>query len=426
MQCSVSVLHSKPRRRARALLTWFRRGGIGWRESRTEEIERLKREVSVERLAEARGVKLLRHGADLLGLCPFHDDQEPSLVISPGKNLWHCLGACQSGGSAIDWVMKAEGASFRHAVELLRQGVVSTGPVTAPKFLSKKRHLPSPAALEAEDSELLENVVSYYHATLKESPEPLAYLEKRGLIHPELIDHFRLGYAEPDARLPPAVEGQPGGGGDARETPEAGPLARERPRALQRLAGDPGPRRRRPRRRALRPEDSARPQAAARNPAPSLPARPASRGLQPRNALQASKEVILCEALIDAMSFWCAGFRNVTSSYGIEGFTEEMGEAFEAYGVERVLIAYDRDEAGDKAAEKLAERLQAERDRVLPRALPERHGRQRLRAPGAARGALARPGAAHGAADDRGRRAPSAGERDPRDERRNQRRKSSG
>ena len=44
----------------------------------------------------------------------------PSLVISPQKNLWHCLGACQTGGSVIDWVMRAEGVSFRHAVELLR------------------------------------------------------------------------------------------------------------------------------------------------------------------------------------------------------------------------------------------------------------------------------------------------------------------
>ena len=41
------------------------------------DIERLKREVSVERLAEARGVKLKRHGADLIGLCPFHDDHAP-------------------------------------------------------------------------------------------------------------------------------------------------------------------------------------------------------------------------------------------------------------------------------------------------------------------------------------------------------------
>ncbi|MGH9267324.1 MAG: CHC2 zinc finger domain-containing protein [Acidimicrobiales bacterium] len=51
------------------------------------EIERLKAEVAVERLAGARGVVLRRHGKDLLGLCPFHDDREPSLVISPAKNL---------------------------------------------------------------------------------------------------------------------------------------------------------------------------------------------------------------------------------------------------------------------------------------------------------------------------------------------------
>ncbi len=84
-----------------------------------EELERLKREVAVERLAEARGVKLERHGADLLGLCPFHDDHEPSLVITPSKNLWHCLGACQAGGR--DRLgERAEGVSFRHAAELLR------------------------------------------------------------------------------------------------------------------------------------------------------------------------------------------------------------------------------------------------------------------------------------------------------------------
>jgi hypothetical protein len=50
-----------------------------------EEIERLKHEVSVERLAEARGIELKRHGADLIGLCPFHEDRSPSLVISPKK-----------------------------------------------------------------------------------------------------------------------------------------------------------------------------------------------------------------------------------------------------------------------------------------------------------------------------------------------------
>ena len=84
------------------------------------------------------------------------------------------------------------------------------------------------------------------------------------------------------------------------------------------------------------------------------------RGVFNVEALVSSKEVILCEALIDALTFWCAGFRNVTASYGVEGFTHDHLAAFKAYGTEHVLIAYDRDEAGDKAAESLAKKLTAE------------------------------------------------------------------
>lgn len=84
------------------------------------------------------------------------------------------------------------------------------------------------------------------------------------------------------------------------------------------------------------------------------------RGIWNRSALEASKEIILCESLIDALTFWCAGFRNVTTSYGVEGFTRDHLAAFKQSGTERVLIAYDRDAAGDAAAEKLSKQLQAE------------------------------------------------------------------
>ena len=57
-----------------------------------------------------------------LQFSPFHDDKNPSLVITPSAFLWNCLGACQEGGSVIDWVMKSQGVSFPHAVELLRSG----------------------------------------------------------------------------------------------------------------------------------------------------------------------------------------------------------------------------------------------------------------------------------------------------------------
>ena len=86
------------------------------------EIERLKEEVSIERLIESAGLELKKSGKDLACRCPFHEDDTASLIVKPAKNLWHCFG-CQIGGGPIDWVMKKNGVSFRHAVELLREGI---------------------------------------------------------------------------------------------------------------------------------------------------------------------------------------------------------------------------------------------------------------------------------------------------------------
>ncbi len=77
------------------------------------ELDRLKSEISLHHLVASSGIDLKKHGKDYLGLCPFHDDKQPSLVISPDKNLWHCLGACNEGGDMIRWVMKREGLAFK-------------------------------------------------------------------------------------------------------------------------------------------------------------------------------------------------------------------------------------------------------------------------------------------------------------------------
>jgi DNA primase len=132
------------------------------------ELERLKNEVSVQRLVEASGVELKRGGKDWLGRCPFHEDDTASLVITPAKNLWHCFG-CGIGGGPIDWVMKHRGVSFRHAVELLREGVPSSA-AEAPVKHATVRVLPAPVAFDADDAQLLGQVADYYHATLKQSP----------------------------------------------------------------------------------------------------------------------------------------------------------------------------------------------------------------------------------------------------------------
>jgi hypothetical protein len=74
----------------------------------------------------------------------------------------------------------------------------------------------------------------------------------------------------------------------------------------------------------------------------------------------AGGELIVCESLIDALTFWRYGLRHVTAAFGADGFTDELHAAIKGAGVGRVLIAYDRDDAGDRGAEALAGRLGGE------------------------------------------------------------------
>ena len=326
------------------------------------ELERLKREVSLVRLIEAKGVRLEKRGADLVGLCPFHEDREPSLVVSPEKNLWHCLGACGVGGSVVDWVMRAEGVSFRHAVELLKEREKAAakgeagreeGPGPVPKRSTVVK-LPTPFVRTAADDELLHQVVGYYHASLKDSPEALGYLEQRGLRSGEMIERFKLGYSNRTLcyRLPQKkrvagaeLRGRLQRLGLLRESGHEHfrgslviPVFDAEGRVVEMYGRKVGSGL-----RAGTPEH-------VYLPGPL-------RGVWNLEAVASSPELILCEALIDALTFWCAGMRNVTAAYGVNGLTEEHLRAFAEHGTKRIWIAYDRDEAGERAAAELAPRL---------------------------------------------------------------------
>jgi DNA primase catalytic core len=330
-------------------------------------LERIKAEIPVLTLAERAGVELKPHGENLLGRCMWHDDKTPSLVLTPSKNLWHCMGACQIGGSPIDWVMKAEGISFRHAVEVLLADFfpldarrLAAGPSGPPPKRSTVRTLALPVEPEASDEEIKRQVVGYYHETLKETPEALAYLESRGLKSAEMVDRFKLGYSNrtlglriplPNRKTGFEIRSRLQRLGILRESGHelfwgslVVPILGEGGEGSQ-VLGIYG--------RKIRDDLRLGTPLHLYLPGPH-------RGVFNIEALQASKEVILCEALVDALTFWCAGFRNVTASYGVEGFTHDHLAAFKAYGTEHVLIAYDRDDAGDRAAEALSKKLMAE------------------------------------------------------------------
>jgi DNA primase catalytic core len=290
-------------------------------------------------------------GKDRHGRCPFHEDREASLVVTPTRNLWHCF-SCQIGGGPIDWMMQSKGISFRHAVELLREGEID---LLAARY-GAVRVLAAPVRFDADDAALLTETIGYCHERLKQSPEALTYLAKRGIHDPALIERFQLGFADRTLglRLP---EKNRKAGADIRGRLQKLGLYRES--GHEHFNGS-----------------LVIPIIAPTGEITEVYGRKITEGLRPgtpnhlylpgphrgvwnESVLADVNEIILCETLIDAMTFWCAGYRNVIASYGIEGFTADHLAAFQRHGTMRVLIAYDRDEAGDRAAEKLATQLTA-------------------------------------------------------------------
>jgi DNA primase len=327
-----------------------------------DELDRIKRETDLAAVVRALGVALKPQGGDLVGLCPFHEDKHPSLHVTPGKGLWRCV-SCQATGNVIQFVQRFDGVSFRHAYELLKTGKLSalSAPTTgAPLKKSTVPRLENPLAADAAgsasspqaDQAALRQVLDYYHARLKENPAALAYLKRRGL-GAEAVAAFKIGFVDRTLGLRlPNNQRKEGATlraclarlGILRQTghehlrgcvtfpviAESGEIGTVYGRAIDAPTKDgrhlflPGP----------------------------------QRGVFNPAALR-SAEVIVTEGIIDALTFWSAGFRHVTTGYSAKALPEELLAALIAAKVRRVVIAYDRDKAGDEGAAAVAAQLAA-------------------------------------------------------------------
>ncbi|ACT06767.1 zinc finger CHC2-family protein [Dickeya chrysanthemi Ech1591] len=335
------------------------------------ELEQLKRGVSLRAVAQSQGHTLKKQGADsYVCRCPFHQENTPSCVITPSKNLYHCFG-CGASGSVLDWLQHTERLTYPQTLLRLRELAGTASSLAAAPALSSPPVPPRQklADLDDDGQALLNQVIHFYHQSLLDSPEAQQWLAGRGLSHPELVSHFRLGFA-----------GHHGIGGSAGVLPSSS--SQEGKRLREKLAGLGVL-------RAATRQDHFRGCVVMPVIGWSESASVAQRGrvmqlygrrVQPdhkilkgspkhlylpsplagvwnEEALKASSDLILCESLIDAMTFWCAGFRNVTTAYGANGFTADHLAALQYHGVKRVQIAYDRDEAGDRGAESVAAEL---------------------------------------------------------------------
>ena len=153
------------------------------------DIDAIKRRNPIEAVVTGHGVDLRPSGAHLVGRCPFHQDEHPSLVVYPETSSFFCFG-CQIGGDVIDFVRRADGLSFREALERLSDG----GPPPQPN--------PGPAErLSLDDRMILTAACGVYHETLLRTPKALQYLEERGIAMP-VVRRCRLGYSDGHALRP--------------------------------------------------------------------------------------------------------------------------------------------------------------------------------------------------------------------------------
>lgn len=334
------------------------------------ELDELKRSLSLLALAQSQGHKFKPHSPGSYAcLCPFHAEKTPSCVITPEKGLYHCFG-CGAKGSIIDWQMNTTGQSLREAVTFLKSRLAGADEPPSSLAVPSVAVSAAPARqrlvdLDTDGQALLRQVTDFYHHNLLDSPETLAWLAHRGLNHPELVSHFRLGYAGTHGisgtEILPSTHSKEGQRLRERLA-ELGVLrvqtrqdhfrgcvvmpvegwsesatVAHRSRILQ-LYG-----------RRTQADNQIKKGSSKHLYLPS----PLS-GVWNEAAMQGASDIILCESLIDAMTFWCAGIRNVTTAYGVNGFTADHLTALRYHGVKRVLIAYDRDAAGDQGAERVA------------------------------------------------------------------------
>ena len=190
---------------------------------------------------------------------------------------------------------------------------------------------------EADDQQLLAQVVDYYHRTLKASQEALGYLRGRGITNGQAIDHFRIGYADRTLGLKLPSK-QVKAGKDIRSRLAKLGLFRESghehftgsvvfpihaadgTRQITDLYG----------RKTLGTK--------LRKGTPLHTYLSTERhGVWNVEAFGASEEIILCPSLFDALTFWNHGYRNVTCMFGPDALTDDHFAAFKEFNIKRVL-----------------------------------------------------------------------------------------
>lgn len=130
-------------------------------------------------------VPLTQKGKNYFGICPFHDDHNPSMSVDPSKQIFKCF-VCGVGGNVFSFIMEYEHLSFIESVKKIADKLnipVDIGPITKKNDSHLSRYY-----------DVYELIFKFYQNNLKTNSGKIAldYLSKRG-INDEIIKEFGIG-----------------------------------------------------------------------------------------------------------------------------------------------------------------------------------------------------------------------------------------
>lgn len=328
-----------------------------------EDIEALKRRADIVDIVSDH-TQLKRSGSRWKGLCPFHEERTPSFHVDPANGYFHCFG-CNAGGDVYTFLEDIEGLTFVEAVEHLAR---RTGYQLRYEELTpgQKRALGERSRLVAANQESAE----YFHRQLMgPDGEPArTYLKERGFGKEE-AERFQLGFAPNDwdplsrhLAQQRFTEDEIIKAGLAKRGRRGGLLDTFRGRLvfpILDLSGDPigfgG--------RVLPGMDYGDHEPPKYLNSPETPIFKKSRVLYgmswARPQIVRDGQALVCEGYTDVMALHQAGLENAVATCGTAMGEEHIG-LLQRYA-ERIVLAFDSDEAGAKAAERAWE-LSRDRD----------------------------------------------------------------
>ena len=313
-------------------------------------------------------VPLKKRGQNFWGCCPFHGEKTPSFAVNPAKNMFYCFG-CHEGGDIFKFIMKMESCDFMEALKLLaaRYGIPVPERQKTAVEIRREKH-------RERIYETNATACRFYQACLLKTPYgkgALAYLNGRG-ISQEIISSFSIGYALDSFTSLLSNLGRHGYKGE--ELLAAGLVAEGRQQLYDKF-----------RNRVMIPIKDPKGKIVGfggrvlDNSTPKYLNTAETEWFNKRRllfamdvaykAILSSRQAIVVEGYMDAISLHAAGISNVVASMGT-AFAAEQAKLLKRVADE-VVFCYDSDSAGRKASVRAVSIARTEGLKVRIAGVPE-------------------------------------------------------